>query len=580
MAKASKYGMNQAKPKRVIDLYEVPKNEKHLGRLLKNKDWRMNNLWTVVDRSGKAVPFRQNAAQRRFFLNKHLCNVIYKDRQRGFTTEESIDMLDDAFFTPNLACGIIAHRMASATKIFDTKIRFPYESLPDFIKVLNPVVEFDKHHVKFKNGSSIHVDISFRSDTIHRLLISEWAAICSKFPLRAIEIKTGAMEAVHPQLGGEITVESTSDGGAGDFYELCKGAEIDTKAAEREGRPLGPLQYKRHSFFWHQDSSKATDPLGITISPRLQKYFNDLRTKYGVELSPEQMAWYAVKRDGPNGLGKRMKQEHPSTADEAFEGSVEGAVYGEEILDATEDGRIGRFPYIPTKPVYVAKDLGISTGNADCSIFFQLNDPWIDIIDYIEVEGRGMSWVAPAILNRGYAYDHGDTFVYVPHDARNKSRETATPLIETMRQMKLKVSAVVRPQDKDMDGIQAVRNIWSRLRIDTRNLVEELSTQHGGQAPYNHYEGGDRLLKALKYYRYKWDEEGRCYSKVPIHDWASNPADALQTLALAIEYGQVSGEYRGSEPAVSSYYGPDSYEEWRPSLARGRFYADCDPLGN
>jgi hypothetical protein len=39
-------------------------------------------------------------------------------------------------------------------------------------------------------------------------------------------------------------------------------------------------------------------------------------------------------------------------------------------------------------------------------------------------------------------------------------------------------------------------------------------------------------IEALKSYRKQWDEKNKCYRDKPLHDWSSNTADALRTLAM------------------------------------------------
>lgn len=52
------------------------------------------------------------------------------------------------------------------------------------------------NEMSFSNGSTISVRTSFRSGTIQFLHISEFGKICAKYPDRAKEIVTGAIEAV------------------------------------------------------------------------------------------------------------------------------------------------------------------------------------------------------------------------------------------------------------------------------------------------------------------------------------------------------------------------------------------------
>ena len=63
--------------------------------------WRLSNLYTIIDKKGKAVPFRPWGEQREFLENIHSRNLILKCRQRGFTTLMCLVQLDDCLFTPN-----------------------------------------------------------------------------------------------------------------------------------------------------------------------------------------------------------------------------------------------------------------------------------------------------------------------------------------------------------------------------------------------------------------------------------------------------------------------------------------------
>jgi hypothetical protein len=87
-----------------------------------------------------------------------------------------------------------------------------------------------------KNASSISVSTSVRSG--QNLHISEHGYICQKYPEKAEEIRTGALNAV--EAGQMISIESTSKGSEGDFYNYCKKA----MELEKAGTPLTKLDFK------------------------------------------------------------------------------------------------------------------------------------------------------------------------------------------------------------------------------------------------------------------------------------------------------------------------------------------------
>jgi hypothetical protein len=96
-------------------------------------------FYDIKDKTGAKVPFRMNADQEDFILNRHGLDVILKARQRGFTTVIQLDMLDDCLFTSNLSAGVIAHNLKDAKAFFGDKIKFAYDNLPEpFRKLARP----------------------------------------------------------------------------------------------------------------------------------------------------------------------------------------------------------------------------------------------------------------------------------------------------------------------------------------------------------------------------------------------------------------------------------------------------------
>lgn len=505
----------------------VPRTKAELHKCLEDKAWRKNNLYTIVDESGKKVPYRQRVVQEEFNRRRTYCDVILKSRQHGFTSECCIDMLDDCIFTPDLKCGVIAHTKLDAQAIFSTKIRTPYEELPALVKELCPVVSMTTQSVVFANGSEIRVAVSFRSATTHRLHISEYGKICAKYPVRAEEIRTGSIPSVHPQMGGKITIESTAEGASGDFYELCTQAQSDTVQADKEDRALNRLQYRFHFYAWHQDPKNRIDPLGITVSDVLLEYFDSLRDK-DIILDQEQQAWYAVTKDGAAGLGRKMKREHPSTVDEAFEAAIQGAVFGADIEDARSDGRIGTYPWIKNAPVYTFWDLGYR--NSTVVGFFQFPQDQVRIIDYYCQRGRGATYHAAQVNAK--RYDYGAH--YMPHDVMQHEKGSGIVLKDTYQALfTTPIYRVKRPPLKE-DSINALADMFNEIHFNAKTCAVGKQEQS--------------LIKSLAWYRYAWDEDHAIWSKVPIGDWAADPADMMQTMAMQYRYGKIGGKVLGYKP--------------------------------
>jgi hypothetical protein len=68
-----------------------PKTKRQVHDCLKDKHWRMNNLWTIVDESGVKRPYRRRAVQSTYARSRHGMDVILKSRQHGFSTETDLD---------------------------------------------------------------------------------------------------------------------------------------------------------------------------------------------------------------------------------------------------------------------------------------------------------------------------------------------------------------------------------------------------------------------------------------------------------------------------------------------------------
>lgn len=508
----------------MVAITTVPKTKAEVRQCLGSKDWRKNNLYTIIDEGGREVVYRQKPTQRDFAAHRHPLDIVLKARQLGKSTEIDLDILDDALTIPNLTCGIIAQTKVDAAQLFETKIRSVYEKLPGFVKKRSPAIKNAGGHLQLANGSSIRVGVSFRSDTIHRLHISELGKICAKYPTRAEEIKTGTLPAVHPQEGGTAVIESTAEGGAGLFYDTCLGAQAATAQAVAEKRALSVLQWNFHFYPWFLDRKNQVDPLGIKVSDKLIEYFEMLREHKGIALSIRQRAWYAVKRDGPGGLGSLMKREHPSFVEEAFEQSVEGAVYREEMEAARSEGRIGFYPWEKRAKVYTAWDLGYH--DSTVVVFFQVIKGEVRIIDCYAQVGRGAAHHAREVLRKDYIY--GPDSHWAPHDIMAHEKSSGLVLKDHYEQAGIKFGVVERPRLK-VHGINEVRANFNKFRFHADKTAKP--------------QGDDQrsLVAALAFYRYEWDDALVCFKKDPLHDWASHYADAVQTLALAFSYHIVSG---------------------------------------
>lgn len=485
--------------------------------------WRLNNLYTIVTDEGKAVPFRMNRAQEKFYDELWYLNLILKSRQHGFTTFIDILGLDQALFCANQRVGIIAQTMPDVGEIFERKVQFPYKHLPEGLKTARPADKSNSRKLSFPNESSIEVAYSLRSGTCQFLHISEFGKICARFPNRAKEIVSGSLETVHA--GSFVFIESTAEGSEGEFYEMSEAAR---KWAE-EGRELHQQAYKFHFFAWHEERRNRLPEGSEVITKELAKYFAELKVKHGIVLDEEQKAWYAAKA---RNLKEMMFREHPSTPQEAFKAAVEGSYLAKQMAALRKNGQITRVPHLPHLPVNTAWDIGL---NDEMWIVFHQRQGLVNrVFDCMYGTGEGIEYYWAEIQKRGFMVGTN----YFPHDAGHKQPKDGKTLVEQLDFIP-NIVTVARTPDK-MAAINESRDFIPSCYIDEEKC-----------AP---------LIRCMDNYRREWDEAMGCFKEKPLHNWASHGYDSFETLARGVGLAPSITAHRNEQRARSGSRGQRSWK--------------------
>lgn len=481
--------------------------------------WRLNNLYVITDKDGRRIPFRMNSAQHALFEDMHNQNIILKARQRGFTTFIQLLMLDACVFNSDIRAGTIAHTLADAQVIFRDKVRFPYDNLPEGLKAAAPVVNDNATELLLGNNSSIRVGTSLRSGTLQYLHVSEYGKICAKFPDKAREVRSGALNTVDKEQ--IVFIESTAEGQDGHFFELCR----DARSRRNSGDELTPMDFKFHFSPWWEDERYVLPADAVVVPPSYAAYFTRLEG-CGIQLAAEQRAWYVKKAEQQQG---DMIREFPSTPDEAFEAAIEGAYYSEQLTRMELDRRLTRIPIDPAIPVMTAWDLGFNDANTIW--FIQVAGLEIRLIDYYENSGYGLEHYVGELNRRRelHGFIYGDH--YFPHDVTSNELSNGRSRFDTL--VGLGVTPVAVPRVHNInDGINAARRMLSRAVIDPVRC--------------------ERGLKCLRNYRKQWDDDRGTFRDRPLHNWASHGADAFRTFAQGyVEQALVAPRGRYRRPARS-----------------------------
>lgn len=456
--------------------------------------WRLHNLYWITDKGGKVIRFNPNPEQQQFLEDLHYRNVILKARQLGFSTLIQLIMLDAAVFTSDIRAGVIADNGDNVTTIFRDKIKFAYDRLPECIRQQRYPITDSATELLLSNNSSVRVGTSMRSGTLQYLHVSEFGKIAAKFPEKAREIVTGAIPAVAPD--GMLFVESTAEGREGPFHDMVE------QSRKRIGRKHLPIEEKFHFFAWFGRPEYEVDPETVTISPKDHEYFDHIQLATGAHLTPRKRAWYVLMREKQ---GADMKREFPSTPDEAFEASNEGAWYREQFDRMRLDHRICRVPYESTEVVNTWWDLG---ANDTTAIWFhQVIGPEQRFLRFYEANGRTLDHFADYLTKTGYNFGKH----YLPHDATHKRLQSGfknRSIEEMLNDLGVRNTEIV-PRIEDVTvGIQATRMAMTSAYFDAELCKEGL----------------DHLEKYSK----EWDIRAGCWKEYPVHNVHSNAADAIR----------------------------------------------------
>ncbi len=206
-------------------------------------------------------------------------------------------------------------------------------------------------------------------------------------------------------------------------------------------------------------------------------------------------------------------KKDPIGYDNIWEGNpkmaVEGAVYREELQAALDDGRIGNYPYDPSKPVKAYWDIG----QANCMSIWIEQQVGLDrhLIDFVQDSMQKVPFYIDILNKKGYNY----AVHVLPHDAE-QDRANAEFTTKQMVQKAFPNSTIHVNENfagAVRTGIEAVRNIFPFLHFD------KVKCRLG--------------LYSMKMYHYKVHADtGRTYGEEPDHAFSDAP-DALRMLAMA-----------------------------------------------
>lgn len=209
--------------------------------------------------------------------------------------------------------------------------------------------------------------------------------------------------------------------------------------------------------------------------------------------------------------------------------NVPGSVYGKELQDADDAGRITSVPHIGDHRVDTYWDLGMHDYTA---IWFVQNVGRGDIhvIDYYQNQGEGLPHYARVMDEKNYLYGNH----YGPHDLEVRELGTGKSRREAAHGLGINFRTV--PRLPIEDGIHAARLLIPRVYFDRDNCREG--------------------LEALRHYHRAYNERTRQFRDKPVHDWSSHAADAFRTAAIGLQ----NSTTRSRAPQQSAVMDYNPYE--------------------
>jgi phage terminase large subunit len=238
------------------------------------------------------------------------------------------------------------------------------------------------------------------------------------------------------------------------------------------------------------------------------------------KLAQELPDWYVIHKNvtqtkhiSEEVLAQERSQMSPELFEQeymcSFDRGVDGSYYGKNLQSLREKGQITSVAWEPGLLVHVAMDIGVK--DATTLIFFQVigDGTVIRIIDSYSNNNLGLDHYAHYIQQKPYRYGK----YFAPHDlAVREWGGGAITRYEKARQ--LDINFTILDQIEVMDGIENGCTHFPKFWIDKDNCRS--------------------LIDALENYRREWDEKNNVYKNKPVHNWASNYADALRYLCQSL----------------------------------------------
>lgn len=237
-------------------------------------EYFMTNYFFIQHPTKGRMLYKPFDYQKRLIETYHMYrySISLMPRQTGKSTSAAGYLLWYAMFVPDSTILIAAHKFTGSQEIMQ-RIRYAYESVPDFIRA--GATSYNKGSIDFDNGSRI-ISSTTTENTGRGLSIS--LLYCDEFAFVRPTIGREFWTSISPTLatGGKCIITSTPNSDEDQFATLWKGAN---KCFDEYGNPteVGINGFKAFRSYWKEHPDRD------------EKWANEQRAQLGDERFRREM---------------------------------------------------------------------------------------------------------------------------------------------------------------------------------------------------------------------------------------------------------------------------------------------------
>jgi hypothetical protein len=187
-----------------------------------------------------------------------------------------------------------------------------------------------------------------------------------------------------------------------------------------------------------------------------------------------------------------------------------GSYFTRELADMDRESRIGIVPVNPNLPLHTCWDLGGT--DATAGWIFQIDGLYINLVYLLHDSGFGLKYYLEKAEELRKAHRCKWGYHFMPHDVDQKHQgwESTKSRLQIAREHGWHFK--VTPKIDFEDGIESMRFVFPRIRIDKNNCALG--------------------LRAMREYQREYDELKARFKPQPLENWCVHIMDALRYLSV------------------------------------------------